>query len=131
VTAIRQDVSFRGTTGVPGFYIMFTAENPRLAQQVCGEITGMFISENLKQREQRAQGTTDFLKSQLEEAKRNLDQLDAKVREFRTKYIGQMPGNEQANMAMLQGQTARLDAVNQALTRAQQDKAYAETMLSQ
>ncbi len=131
VTAIRQDVSFRGTSGVPGFYIKFTGDNPRLSQQVCQEITGMFISENLKLREQRAQGTTDFLKSQLEDAKRNLDTLDAKVRDFRTKYIGQMGGSEQSNLAMIQGQTARLEAVNQALTRAQQDKAFADQILAQ
>src|SRR5262249_26284784 len=33
-----------------GFTISFTADNPRLAQQVCSEITSMFIGENIKAR---------------------------------------------------------------------------------
>ena len=33
--------------GMPGFYITFTAQDARTAQQVCGEITSLFVSENL------------------------------------------------------------------------------------
>ena len=77
-----------------GFHISFTASNPRLAQQVCGELTSMFMEENLRVRQQRAEGTTDFLGSQLEDAKRELDQQDAKLAEFKRKYIGQLPGED-------------------------------------
>ena len=52
--------------GVPGFYISFTASDPKVAQEVCGEITSLFMDENVKARQQSAQGTTDFLSSQLE-----------------------------------------------------------------
>ncbi len=50
----------------------------------------MFMQENLRVREQRAQGTTDFLGSQLEDAKRDLDEQDAKLADFKRKYIGQI-----------------------------------------
>jgi len=33
--------------GMPGFYITFKAQDARTAQQVCGEITSLFVSENL------------------------------------------------------------------------------------
>jgi uncharacterized protein involved in exopolysaccharide biosynthesis len=91
----------------------------------------MFMSENLKRREQAAQGTTDFLKSQLEEAKRNLDSLDSKLAEFKTKYIGQLPGQEQNNMTVLNSLNSRLEATTQYLTRAQQDKTFIDSMLQQ
>src|SRR6266404_5906659 len=74
VTPIR-DTS-RGI--LPGFFVAFTAPTPQLAQQVCSEITSMFMSENLKLREQRAEGTTEFITSQVTEAKRHLDEQDAK-----------------------------------------------------
>src|SRR4051794_14436233 len=77
-----------------GFTISFTADNPRLAQQVCAEITSMFIEENLKSREQISQGTTDFLSNQLDDAKRKLDEMDARLAEFKQKYMGQLPGQE-------------------------------------
>lgn len=120
-----------GAVGLPGFYISFTADTPRLAQQVCGEITTMFMNENIKDREQSAEGTTDFLKSQLEDSKRNLDEQDAKLAAFKGKYIGQLPGEEQANFNMLQTLNAQLNAVTENLTRARQDKTFNETLLNQ
>ena len=47
-----------GTSGraMPGFSITFNAQNARIAQQVCGEITSLFVSENLNAREQSARG---------------------------------------------------------------------------
>ncbi len=133
VTAVKAEFQSTrpGTQGLPGFYIAFTADNPRLAQQVCAEITSMFMSENLKAREQSAQGTTEFLAKQLEDAKRKLDDLDSKLAAWKGKNLGRLPGQEQNNMAMLMTLNTQLDAVTQALNRAQQDRTYAETLLSQ
>jgi polysaccharide chain length determinant protein (PEP-CTERM system associated) len=116
---------------LPGFYISFTASNARQAQQICSEITSMFIDENLRAREQRAQGTTEFLGNQLAEAKNKLDERDAKLAAFKSRYFGSLPGQEQSNISILTGMNTQLEAVTQALSRAQQDKAYAESLLSQ
>ena len=133
VTAVKAEFQSTraGSQGLPGFYIAFTADNPRLAQQVCAEITSMFMSENLKSREQSAQGTTEFLAKQLEDAKRKLDDLDSKLAAWKGKNLGRLPGQEQNNMAMLMTLNTQLDSVTQALNRAQQDRTYAETLLSQ
>jgi polysaccharide chain length determinant protein (PEP-CTERM system associated) len=128
VTPIRGDPSGRG---LPGFHIAFTAENPRLAQQVCTEIMSMFMEENLKIREQRAQGTTDFLSKQLDEAKRKLDEQDAKLAEFKSKHLGQLPTDDQRNLQMLGALGQQLDAVNQALSSAHQQKTMLESQLAQ
>lgn len=117
--------------GLPGFYISFSAPDPHMAQQVCGEITSMFLEENLKDREQSAEGTTQFLSTQLEDAKRKLDEQDAKLAAFKQRYIGKLPEQEQANLSVLPALTGQLDAVNQAVERAQQDKTFAESMLAQ
>jgi polysaccharide chain length determinant protein (PEP-CTERM system associated) len=129
VSAVKADFGDR-TGGLPGFYISFTADDPKVAQQVCAEITSMFVSENLRVREQHAQGTTDFLKGQVEEAKRNLDEQDSKLAAFKGKYINQLPGDEQTNLAMLNSLNGRLDAINQAISQAQQQKTYLDGMLA-
>ena len=117
--------------GVPGFFITFKASDARTAQAVCGEITSMFINENLKSREQSAQGTTDFLKRQLDEAKTNLDEQDAKLAKFQQEYVGRLPGQEEPNMNMLTSLNTQLDAATQALARMQQDLSYGQTILAQ
>ncbi len=128
LTPVRSVVT---TKDLPGFYIGFTAGNARVAQQVCAEITSMFIQENLRQREQSAQGTTTFLEGQLEEAKRNLDAQEAKLAQFQRKYMGSLPDETQTNFNLLNSLNGQLEAVTQSVNRAQQDKAYTESILAQ
>ena len=56
----------------------------------------MFMAENVKVREQRAAGTTEFLAGELEDSKRKLDAQDAKLAEFKNKYMGQLPTDQQS-----------------------------------
>ena len=116
---------------VPGFNLNYTASNPREAQAVCAGLTDIMLQENLRDREQVAQNTTDFLSRQVEDAKHDLDDLDSKLATFKKQYIGQLPGDEDNNLKILMGMNSQLDANTQSLNRAQQDKAYAESMLAQ
>ena len=117
--------------GLPGFYITFKAGDANTAKLVCGEVTSLFLGENLRSREASAEGTTDFLKSQLADAKRNLDEQDAKLAAFQKQYMGRMPGEESPNVNMLSSLNSQLEASTQALGRMEQDKSFAETMLAQ
>ncbi len=126
---VRQNVLI--TPVASGFYIAFIADDPRTAQLVCSDITSLFLNENLRLREASAEGTTDFLKSQLDEAKRNLDDQDAKLAEFQRQYMGKLPGDESANSNVLGSLNTQLEAANQAIARLQQDKSYEEAMLAQ
>jgi polysaccharide chain length determinant protein (PEP-CTERM system associated) len=117
--------------GMPGFSITFKAQDARTAQLVCGEITSLFVSDNLRAREQSANGTTDFLKQQLADSKRNLDEQDAKLAAFQQKYIGMLPEQKSSNANTLQALTTQLDAATQSLSRTQQNVTFIETMISQ
>jgi polysaccharide chain length determinant protein (PEP-CTERM system associated) len=117
--------------GMPGFFITFKAQDARTAQQVCGEITSLFVSENLSAREQSAEGTTDFLKQQLEDSKRNLDEQDARMAAFERKYLGRLPSQEPANANTLQALTAQLDVATQTVSRLQQNETFIEALIDQ
>ncbi|MGD0183089.1 MAG: hypothetical protein ABSC15_25030, partial [Terriglobales bacterium] len=120
-----------GQNDIPGFYVNYTASNPQEAQQICTELTSMLLAENLKTREQVAQSTTDFLARQVDLAKHDLDNQDAKMAAFKKQYLGQLPGDEENTMKLLAGLNSQLDAYTQALNRAEQDRAYAQSLLSQ
>lgn len=117
--------------GMPGFYISFTAQDPHVAQQVCAEITSLFINENQNAREASAKGTTEFLRQQLADSKKNLDDQDAKLAAFQQRYFGMLPEQEQSNSNTLQAFTTQLNAVTQALGRQQQDVTFLQTMVAQ
>src|SRR5579864_4747029 len=116
---------------VPGFTVSFTAANAREAQQICNELTSLMVTENLKEIQATAQGTSDVLDRGIEDGKRNLDNQDSKLAAFKKQYMGQLPGDEDNNIKLLAGLNSQLDAYTQALNRAEQDRAYAQSLLSQ
>jgi polysaccharide chain length determinant protein (PEP-CTERM system associated) len=127
VSPLRDDADSRS---VSGFFVNVTMENPRTAQDVCAAVTSMFISENARRRQEQSQDTTQFLGQQLADAKAKLDEQDAKLAEFKARHMGSLPDDAQTSFGVLSGLTSQLDATTQALTRAQQDKSLAETMLT-
>jgi polysaccharide chain length determinant protein (PEP-CTERM system associated) len=115
----------------PGFRVGVTFDNPRTAQQICSELTSMFMEQNAVFREKQAVETTSFLSRQLEEAKAKLDEQDAAVAEFKRRHLGSLPDQEQTNLSLLTGMNSQLEANTQALLRAQEDKTVSEAMLAQ
>lgn len=118
-------------SAVPGFYVNYTTSNPGVAQKVCSELTSLMVDENLKSIAAAATGTSDVLNKGLEDAKKNLDDLDSRLAAFKKQYVGQLPGDEESNFKILMGLNSQLDANTQTLNRAQQDKAYTESLVSQ
>jgi len=130
VTAVRPIIE-TGDRYLPGFSVDVTWGDPRTAQAVCTAVTSMFIQDNLRIHQEHAEETTQFLSAQLVQAKADLDAQDAKLAEFKSHYIGSLPDDEEKNLNLMTGLTSQLDAANQALARAQQDKSFAQSMLTQ
>jgi len=116
--------------GLPGFTIDVTARRAALAQQICTEITSLFLQQNVVLRAQRAEDTTQFLSSQLADAKARLDEQDAKLADFQRKYMGALPDEAQTNFSWLSSLSAQLDSANQAIDRAHQDRIFLESNLN-
>jgi len=130
VSAVRP-MDRTNASGLPGFTIDVVAGRPQLAQQICTEITSMFLQQNVIVSERKAEDTTDFISRQLQEAKGKLDDQDAKLAEFQRRNMGSLPDNAQSNFSLLTGLASQLDSVTQSLNRAQQDKLFLESALSQ
>jgi polysaccharide chain length determinant protein (PEP-CTERM system associated) len=113
-----------------GFRVSVTYKAPVMAQQICTEITSMFMEQNVLLREKQATQTTTFLSQQLDEAKQKLDAQDAELAQFKRQYFESLPDQEQRNLSLLTGMNSQLEANTAALSRAQQDKAFNESLLS-
>jgi len=114
----------------PGFNVSVTFDNPQLAQQICQEITSMFMEQNMTRRGLQSNKVTQFLTEQLNEAKAKLEEQDKRLAQFKAEHLVSMPDQEQTNLTLLTGMNTQLDATTQALTRAHQDKSLNETLLT-
>src|SRR5215472_12034004 len=116
---------------LPGFSVSVSFSDPQLAQQICTEVTSMFMEQDARDVNNKADKTKSFIDQQLNEARGKLDEQDAKLAQFKRTHLGSLSDDEQRNLGLLTSLNAELDATIQAMQRAQQDKSFNETLLGQ
>src|SRR5215469_15366611 len=112
------------------FTITYSGSNPQLVQEVTSRLTSLFIDENMRTRQQQSENTTTFLDRQLQEARTHLEDQGKKIKEFKARFIGRLPGELQSNLGILGALQGRLQQANEALDRAEQEKLYLTSMLA-
>ena len=113
------------------FKIAYLSSDAQLAQKVTSKLTSLFIDENLKARQQQSEETTQFLDSQLEEARIDLSDQETRVKEFKSHNLGELPEQVQSNVQILSGMQTRLQQEMDSLAQAKQQSVYLESLLNQ
>jgi len=108
------------------FQISFHYDNRYTAQKVTRDLMGRFIDENIRERSSQSKMTTDFLKEQLADAKRELDGLDQQLTQFRMANLGRLPEQMDSNMQQVAAIESRIAALNNSASRANQEKSVLE-----
>jgi protein tyrosine kinase modulator len=137
VDQMRSDIKIDliQTTGrkaeLTAFKVSFAGPSAALAQQVATRLTSLFIEENLRARAQQSEQTTNFLENQLQDARARIEQQENRIRQFKGQHLGQLPSQVDTNVSILNALSARIANANEALNRAEQQKLYLSTLLSQ
>lgn len=116
VEAMRHDIELKVERG-DAFRVSYTSNNPRTAQKVTERLASAFIEENLRDREVQAEGTNQFLDSQLEEARRRLLEHEKKLENYKKLYSGQLPSQIQTNMQAIQSAQLQLQSLTESINR--------------
>lgn len=118
------------TRGPGAFRVQYLAPDPEIAVEVANRIGMFFITENLNQRTAEAAGTSEFLDRQLEEAQRRLREQEARLRDFKSQFNGELPQQEAALLAFLSQSRTELLSIQESMGRAQQNKLILENSLA-
>jgi len=119
----------RRDTAEDAFTLTVTHEDPQSAMLTASRLASYFIDENLKSREQQAVGTSEFLESQLMETKVRLEAQEEKVKQYKLKFMGELPQQLQANLQILSRLQDQLKMNSDATRIAQDRKVYVETQI--
>lgn len=121
----------RGDTATVAFNITYQGREPQQVAMVTNVLASFYIEENLKAREQQAVGTAQFLRVQLEEMQRNLETQEKKLSTFKDQHIGELPHQQEANLATLEQLNSRLRLNNDNQVQVGERKRALEAQLSE
>jgi succinoglycan biosynthesis transport protein ExoP len=111
------------------FRISFTTENALVAQQVTNTLTSLFINEYLRTGSEQATNTTSFLHDQVESKRKKLNEQEERLRDFKLRYVGELPEQQQGNLGILTGLQGQLQNTEASLNRAQQQRVYLQSLI--
>jgi polysaccharide chain length determinant protein (PEP-CTERM system associated) len=84
------------------FSISHEGKDPRTIMMVTNKLASLFIEENLKVRELRAESTSEFIAKELVTVEDLLKKKEADIRLFRERNMGQLPQQLDANLRILE-----------------------------
>jgi polysaccharide chain length determinant protein (PEP-CTERM system associated) len=116
VEKMRRDIDILVIKG-DSFRITFTGDEPRKVMDVTQRLASLFIDENLRDREMLAQGSYQFLESQLDGARGRLIEHEKKLEEYRRRYAGELPTQLQSNLQVIQNTQMQIQALTESLAR--------------
>ena len=122
VEMMRRKVNVQVYAENNAFRISYEGSDPAIVQQVTARLAGHYIDENLRIREEHVTGTTEFMESELEKAKRQLEDQESQIQGFKQKYMGELPEQREANMRALEGSRIQLQTISTALSAAMERK---------
>ncbi len=137
VAAMRKNISVQevpdasdGRGGVLAFTISYIGQTPQQAQEVTKALAQLFMDENLREGRERSQEAYAFLTSQLNAAAERLTAQQAKIQAFKMSHLDSLPEQAQANMQMISQTQAALQTNEDALTQANQQRVYLQSVLN-
>jgi len=99
--------------------------------KVTERLASLFIEENLKDRELLADGTNQFLESQLEDARRRLIEQEKKVEAYRRQHSGELPTQLESNLQAIQNTQMQIQALVESLNRDRDRRLVLERQLAE
>jgi succinoglycan biosynthesis transport protein ExoP len=109
--------NFVSRTGLDAFTVSFAHEDPAIAMKVTARLASNFIEANVKSREEMAEGTTEFLDYEVTTAKRDLDRKEDEISQFKSKHMGKLPQQTEANLRALDRLQNDLETTNESIRR--------------
>ncbi len=122
------EVELKGKEGF--FTISYTGRDPKIVTMVTNKLASLFIEENLKLREQQAQGTSDFLSVELSAMRTKLEEQEATITSFKKQHISELPEQREANLRIFEQLQLQSQKINDNLKAAEDRKMIIQKQLS-
>lgn len=122
------DVSDSGGQRLSTFHIAFTDTDRNQVARVANRLASLFIERNLKARQQHFTGTSQFLDTELQETKRQLEEKEHLLQDVKSRYIMDLPESKQYHLEAMNTLRDQLRNSQEQVNRDRQSKTYIQSM---
>ncbi|MBI3899649.1 MAG: hypothetical protein HY308_15330 [Gammaproteobacteria bacterium] len=110
--------------------VSYDASSPETAQKVAAELATLFIEENRKVRTDKASHTSAFLGEEEKRLRQHIDELEAKLAEYKEKNRGRLPEQMNLNMQMLERNQRELEEADHQIQNQEERRLQLQSQLA-
>lgn len=112
------------------FKISFDGSAPDLTQKVANELVSLFLNENVKNREERAAETSEFLEAEANRLSQHIADTESKLADFKAKNADALPEEKGLNLQISDRNSADLIRIQHDITEATDRRMALESELA-
>lgn len=127
---VTNQYSGRAGSATIAFVLSYEGRFPQKVAQVANVLTSLYLKENLKEREEKAKSTFDFLELQLSELRSQILGLESKIADFKKKHGDELPELLVHNMNSMENFQREMDSSREQLATLKNRKVYLEGQLA-
>lgn len=120
----------RAMTATVAFTISFEGKYPKQVLQTTNALVSLFLEENLREREEKALTTYDFLNRQLDQLREEVHAVEARIATFKEKHYRSLPELTELNLQALERTQKDIDARQEMIKTLMDRKVYLEGQLA-
>jgi polysaccharide chain length determinant protein (PEP-CTERM system associated) len=130
VQKIQKSTSVDVAGHFSSFRIGYQGENPKEVSEIANELALTFISENEKATIDHSKGTAEFLDSELQETKSQLESKEQQLQNIKATHVMDLSDSKQFHLETLNNLRTQLAASEDRVRQAKQSKVMLESVMN-
>ena len=113
------------------FNLSYEGKDPETVQNVTHTLADLYIKEDIKNTERILSATTDFLNTELERLRKDIEIQEKKISEFKEKHSRELPSDLGYNIQTVSRLERELERANLQLRKLNEEKIFLKSQLAQ
>jgi uncharacterized protein involved in exopolysaccharide biosynthesis len=106
------------------FTLSYQGKTPTVVQQITNVLTSLYLEENLKVRVKQVEQTAEFLESEIARLKRELDEIEKALSEFKQRHQNELPAMMAMNQQMVFESERKIEILTEQMRGLKDREAY-------
>jgi uncharacterized protein involved in exopolysaccharide biosynthesis len=130
IETVTADMARGNGRATIAFKVAFAYEDPAAAQKVVGELTTLYLDENVKSRQRSTAETSTFLMEESRRQAERVNEIEQQIEAFKNRHAGRLPEQVELNAQMVERSQLEIDRLSRELTTLSDRRGFLEAQMA-
>jgi succinoglycan biosynthesis transport protein ExoP len=130
IETVTADMARGNGRATIAFKVAFEYEDPEAAQLVVGDLTTLYLDENVKSRQRSTAETSTFLTEESRRYAERVNEIEQQIEAFKTRHAGRLPEQVELNAQMVERTQGEIDRLSRELIALADRRSFIEAQMA-